>query len=483
MTSIDSRAFWCCSRLTSIDIPNSVTDIGWGAFLDCSRLTAIKIPNSVTSIGRWAFERCTGLTSINIPNSVTSIEDGAFEGCTNLTLIKVDPANPVYDSRDNCNAIIEKSINTVISGCKNTIISSSVTSIGKDAFRGCSGLTSIKIPNSVTSIGEYAFEGCSSLESVTIPDSVTSIGNYAFYDCKGLTSVSIPNSVTSIGSWAFCGCSSLTSITIPNSVKSIGHSAFSGCSSLASINVDPGNSTYDSRGNCNAIIETSFNTLITGCKNTTIPDSVTIIGKGAFYGCTRLEKILIPKSIKYIEIDAFKDCPSTIYLTKFTKHANNSFDKITKVVIGPVFISYSWDDDLHVKWVNKFATDLVKRGVYVIFDQWDLRGGNDKNQFMEQSVSKSDVVLCILTPNYKEKCDGRRGGAGYEFSVISQEIVQDNPSTKFIPILRTGDFKSSSPIGIGSKYGFDFTSNNSKNYYVLLKKLISEIKEESLRPN
>ncbi|MBQ1987964.1 MAG: leucine-rich repeat domain-containing protein, partial [Muribaculaceae bacterium] len=147
----------------------------------------------------------------------------------------VESGNTVYDSRDNCNAIIETSTNTLITGCKNTVIPNSVTSIGYSAFDGCSGLTSITIPNSVTSIGSSAFDGCSGLTSVTIGNSVTSIGNYAFSRCNGLTSVTIPNSVTSIGMWAFSGCSALTSVTIPNSVTSIGEGAFCNCSGLTSI--------------------------------------------------------------------------------------------------------------------------------------------------------------------------------------------------------------------------------------------------------
>ena len=237
VTSIGSYAFRGCSGLTSVTIPNSVTSIGNSAFSYCSSLTSVTIPNSVTSIGDEAFYYCSGLRSVTIPNSVTEIGGLAFSSCSSLTSISVESGNKVYDSRDNCNAIIETASNTLITGCMNTTIPNSVTSIGNYAFEGCSGLTSVTIPNSVTEIGSHAFSGCSSLTSVTIPNSVTSIGDYAFSGCSGLTSVTIPNSVTSIGNRAFEGCSGLTSVTIPNSVTEIGWYAFSGCSGLTSVTV------------------------------------------------------------------------------------------------------------------------------------------------------------------------------------------------------------------------------------------------------
>ena len=271
-------------ELTSAIIPEfvayngktySVTSIGSDAFSDCSGLTSITIPNSVTSIGEYAFSGCSGLTSITIPNRVTSIGVGAFYGCSGLTSITIP---------------------------------NSVTSIGDWAFGDCSGLTSITIPNGVTSIGGGAFNGCSGLTLITIPNSVTSIGKYAFYGCSGLILITIPNSVTSIGGSAFSDCSGLTSITIPNSVTSIGYGAFSYCIGLTSITVENGNTRYDSRNNCNAIIEAATNTLIAGCQNTTIPNSVTSIGEYAFYGCSGLTSITIPNGVTSIGDWAFGFC-------------------------------------------------------------------------------------------------------------------------------------------------------------------------------
>ena len=218
ITNISDNTFDGCSGLTSITIPDSVTSIGYGAFINCSSLTSINIPNSVTNIGGCAFQGCSGLTSINIPASVDDFQYDAIIGCFSLTEITVDSNNQTYDSRDNCNAIIETNSDTLISGCKTTTIPDSVTSIGRSAFRGCSSLTSINIPDSVISIGDSAFSGCSRLTSIDIPDSVTSIGDLAFYDCSSLTSITISNSVSSISNYAFYNCSGLTSIISRNTI-------------------------------------------------------------------------------------------------------------------------------------------------------------------------------------------------------------------------------------------------------------------------
>ena len=187
--TIGFQAFLYCSGLTSVTIPNSVTSIEDYAFWGCSALTSVTIGNSVESIGTQAFYMCSALTSVTIPKSVTRIRDRAFGYCSGFTSIVVESGNSVFDSRNNSNAIIETATNTLLYGCSTTIIPDDVTSIGDDAFSGCSGLTSVTIPNSVTSIGDDAFSGCSGLTSVTIPNSVTSIGDYAFSYCSELLDV------------------------------------------------------------------------------------------------------------------------------------------------------------------------------------------------------------------------------------------------------------------------------------------------------
>lgn len=285
VTVIPNNFLRNCNGITEgITIPNSVTSIGDYAF-NSTKLPNITIPNSVTSIGYGAFEYCMSLTEISIPNSMTSIGAYAFAYCSGLS----------------CSLSLP----------------SSLTSIGARAFYSCSGLIGgLSIPNSVTSIGEGAFAKCSGFSGgITISNSLTSIESHVFWDCIGLTgNLTIPNSVTRVGKEAFAGCSGFSAVNLPSSLNSIGDRAFDIGPALESIVVAEGNTVFDSRDNCNAIIETATNKLVFGCVNTVIPESIFSIGDAAFYNCG-LTEITIPNSVVEIGFNAFNNCP---YLASVT---------------------------------------------------------------------------------------------------------------------------------------------------------------------
>lgn len=262
-------------------IPQSVLEIGDKAFEDCD-LLKIKFPNTLIKIGNDAFRSCAGLSQVFIPKSISHIASGCFAGCKRLSSIKVSKSNQFYDSRGNCNAIIETATNILVQGCYNTWIPDNITKIGANAFEGCDCFSSIVIPNSVTEIEANAFAQCYNLEEVVLSDSITKIGENAFSNTC-LFSLEIP--------------SSLTQMDFP----------YFDNKHLHSIKVDADNRVYDSRDNCNAIIETQTNKLILGCKNTIIPDSVEEIDYFAF-SFTKIEEISIPKSVHTINQFAFLWC-------------------------------------------------------------------------------------------------------------------------------------------------------------------------------
>ena len=333
VTNIGSFAFSGCSSLTSITIPKGVVSIGDSAFSMCIFLTSVALPEGLASIGQKAFENCWCLTSITIPKGVVSIGSSAFALCSDLATITVEEGNSIYDSRENCNALIETESNTLMAGCENTTIPEGVTSIGAwafsfrknlktinlpegltiindSAFLSCNSLEEIIIPEGVTKIPQDTFKFCSGLKKVTLPKGLKEIGKEAFWACDKLTEINLPEGLISIGGLAFGGCG-LTSLTIPKSVTMLGgetdDNVFGYCGSLEAIRVEEGNTVFDSRGNCNAIIETASNTLITGCKNTKIPEGVMSI-EGAFLGCGGLTEISIPEGVLRIGKNAFSGC-------------------------------------------------------------------------------------------------------------------------------------------------------------------------------
>ena len=315
VTSVGDYAFFACTNLTTLDVPNSITSIGEGAFYVCASLeqitipggvtsieaytfarcislTQITIPNSIISIGEYALARCTSLSEISIPDSVAAISPSALYGCSGLIEIHVDTNNPNFSS-DGHGVLFDKEQTTLLrASCAlsgSYCIPESVTSIGNSAFNGCTDLIEIIIPDSVISIDSSAFSGCTNLTELLIPDSVTSIGDYAFYWCTSLPEIVIPDGVSSIGKGAFWGCSSLTEMTIPPKITAIADDVFCSCTGLTEI---------------------------------TIPRGITSIGDSAFYDCPNLTDVYYGGSEEEwskIAIDEYNS-----YLTDATIHFNSA---------------------------------------------------------------------------------------------------------------------------------------------------------------
>ncbi len=329
LSTIEGDTFSGCESLSNINIPESVISIGDYAFGGCKQLKEVVIPSSVTHFGESVFWN-TGFTSLpKLPGDLTTIPNGMFYQCTQLTSIEI-PQN------------ITRIGDTAFGRCpiSEIEIPASVTYIGVAAFANCKNLTKIVIPDNVTDIGFNAFNGCSNLKTVTLSKNIGGIREGSFNECTRLESIVIPNGVKFIGKQAFASCSSLSSIDIPETVEEIGEQAFTdcssltqlfipksvvnfkinkddnwwqysyrsfiyGCNSLTSLVVDKDNPVYDSRNNCNAIIETVSNTLIVGCTATMIPEGITAIGLRAFDGFQNLTSITLPRSLNIIELGAF----------------------------------------------------------------------------------------------------------------------------------------------------------------------------------
>ena len=388
---IGSHAFYGCAKLSTINWGEGVEEIGDHAFVGCKSLTSVTFPNSLKTIKNdafWYLEDLasvtfgsglesiaefafgyTGITALNMPASLKEVDGRAFTNCA-IESISISNDNGIFNCPDNCNALIEKNTNTLVLGCKNTIIPSTVIRLGKKCFYSCNLTSPFSLPSGLVSIGDSAFYGCK-LTSIAIPDGVTSIGNaaflgnplkvitlgnelttigkYAFHACKltavtfgpkvksigykafyenKMASLVIPGNVESIGAEAFIH-SDIVNLTLENGIKDIGKGAFNNtkierivlpksvttyqqafcqCSSLKSLSVEEGNPNYDSRNNCNAIMETSTNRLLSGCRNSVIPKETNAIGAKAFYGTYYLKTAVIPNKVTDIGDSAFYYC-------------------------------------------------------------------------------------------------------------------------------------------------------------------------------
>ena len=345
---IGDYAFSACSNLGSVALPKGGVDIGRYAFANCRGIGSMAFPKGEVCVESYAFAECSGLASVSVSeNSNLTVGSDVFYGCRNLERVEVNCENVGDWFRWN------ETIKEVVLGeqvvtigedafwdCSNLVSvvvpdDSRLTTIGAGAFKDCCSLASINIPEGVTSIGERAFEYCSSLTSITIPASMTDIDSYAFYECVALERITI--NCAHVGRWfngnaaikeivlgegvemiannAFYDCSGLMSIVIPQGVTSMGSGAFLGCSSLTSIVVAEGNKVYDSRGGCNAIVETASNTLMVGCSATVVPEDILGIGSYAFAGCVDLSSVVLPEGVTTIEHSAFYDCSNLVSIS------------------------------------------------------------------------------------------------------------------------------------------------------------------------
>lgn len=250
----------------------------WDQYND--KIEKVVIGSGVTYIGGGSFYGANGTKYVNlktviIGSGVTEIGYFAFRHCEGLTSITVESGNSYFDSRNSCNAVIEKSSNKLIVGCKATVIPSSVKEIGSAAFNCLQGITSVTIPDGVVTIGQVAFYGCTNLTTVSIGNDVTEVGDASFYCCDKITTLILGNKVSKIGRNAFTGCTGLTSISFPNSLTSIGDYAFWGCENLNSI---------------------------------TFPDNVSSIGSSAFRDCSNITSVTLGYYLSNIGSYAFLGC-------------------------------------------------------------------------------------------------------------------------------------------------------------------------------
>ena len=334
ITTIERGCFSRCAKLTSVFLSENISEISPASFYE-SGIESIVLPDGLTTIRNEAFMNCTALKSVNFPDGVT-IDKTAFKGCTALQSVDLH----------------------------------SVAIIEMEAFSGCTALTSAVLPDAMNTIPARLFEGCTSLCSVVIPEGVETISVQAFWNCAALQSVKFPESLVSIGTSAFVGCG-LTSLFIPSKVNHIEMLAFD-YNPFSSIAVAADNAVFDSRNDCNAIIDTETNTLLLGCKATVIPDDVTSIGQCSFADCKGLTSIVIPATVRNVGGSTFSGCrdlQSVTFLTTTTDLGTRLFWNCTSLKTMKV----GWNrppsigDDMFRNAPLKDCTLYVPKGTGIMY--------------------------------------------------------------------------------------------------------------------
>lgn len=326
--TIAKEAFKNEEVLEAITLPNTLKTIEQSAFMSCSGLKMIEFPESLQHIASLAFCGCTSLEGINIPSSIEIIEESAFAECPNLQNIIVNEGNNYYDSRNNCNAIVETLTNKLIRGCLNTIIPENVEVLGESAFSKCIGLKTIKIPNSVKKFEDKVFSKCVDLESIELSDSLEDMGMHTFSHCSNLKKCVIPNRITAIGGGMFNYCTSLEKVFLPNTIKKVGDWSFTQCNSLKSIDLP---NELDSIGAYAFSSCISLNSVI-------IPNSVKVVEEYAFNYCKGLKEVTIGKHVINIGEGVFRECDSLVVVNSHMEDPKpinqNTFKNYEGVVLN-----------------------------------------------------------------------------------------------------------------------------------------------------
>ena len=303
VTAIQNGAFYQKTNITSVTIPEGVTEIfaptldpnTHGAFSQCSALKDVSLPKSLLSIGKQTFEFCTSLANITLPPNLTFLGGEAFAGCARLTSIVIPSGITALNGG-------------TFSGCSrlaSVVLPNSLTAIGNSDFLGCSRLPGISLPSRLATVGDGAFSGCVSLAGITPPASLVSVGANAFATCLSLTTIAFSNGLASLGDSAFASCVGLKSASFSNGFVSLGAGAFSDCIALTNVSLS---STLVSLGS-NAFKN------CTSLSSVALPASLTNFGSYAFYGCSSLASVTIQSGVNYIPIGAFQNCKSLTFVT------------------------------------------------------------------------------------------------------------------------------------------------------------------------